>query len=104
MKAAAELVVHPALGHLAQRQQHHVEGFLVARFDIMADQEIMNAGAGKLGRSAKAAEPGIESAPEALESGFERAAPRHRMAGIDRRILTELLHHLRAGMLDSRAI
>ena len=31
MEAAAELIVHAALGHLAQGQQHHVERFLVLR-------------------------------------------------------------------------
>src|SRR5712691_3463278 len=64
----------------------------------------MNAGTGKLGRLAKAAQPGVERAPEPIESRFERAWPSHRMPWIDRRILAKLLQYLYAGLLNSRAV
>ena len=42
MEAAAELIVHAALGHLAQREQRHVERFLVFRARVIAEQEIVD--------------------------------------------------------------
>ena len=42
MEAAAELIVHAALGHLAQGEQHHVERFLVLRAGVVAEQEVVD--------------------------------------------------------------
>src|ERR1017187_9656275 len=40
MEAAAKLIVHAALGHLAQGEQHHVEGFGVFGARVVAQQGI----------------------------------------------------------------
>ena len=53
MKSAAQLIVHPALGHFAQGQQHHIQRFFAVGVRVIAQQEIEDAGPRKLGRSAE---------------------------------------------------
>src|SRR5579863_6176844 len=97
MEAAAELVVHAAFGHFAQREQHHVERFLVFGAEMVAQQELKNRRAGKLGSAAESAELAIEGAAENEEAAIEHAGVDGRPAGVcrfDRRLLLELLHHI----------
>ena len=49
VKSAAELIVHPALGHRAQRRQHHVPSFFIAGGGAIAQQKIGMLGRGNLG-------------------------------------------------------
>ena len=56
METAGELVVHPALRHGPQREQHHVRGFLVLRALEIAEQEIVRYRTWKFWRAAKSAE------------------------------------------------
>ena len=62
VEAAAELVVHAALGHFAQGEESHVEGFFLAGERVVAQEEVVGDGAGKLGGLAEAAEFCIKSA------------------------------------------
>src|SRR5208283_4376776 len=83
MKAAAELVVHTAFRHLAQGEQGHVAGFLVAGAMEVAKEEVENDGPRKLGHAAETAVGGIEAAPQGLGAGVEgvRIERRRRVAG-----------------------
>ena len=74
MEAAAELIVHAALGHLAQREQRHVERFLVLGARVVAQQEVVDRGARKLGRAAEAAQARVERAAEREEAAVQDGA------------------------------
>ena len=55
MEAAAYLVVHPAAGHLAQRQLHHLECLLVAAEEPVSQEKFADHRLWKLGRLAESA-------------------------------------------------
>ena len=80
MEAAAELIVHAAVGHRAQRFERHVERFLTVSSRVVAEQEIEHYGAGKFRCVAEAAMRGVEDAAEMLEGrvqdGLVGDAPR----------------------------
>ncbi len=95
MESAAELIVHPALGHFAQRQERHVERFGILRAGVVAQQEVEDGGPRELGRAAEAAALGIERAPEDREAAVQQPLVYGRRAGARRRearILRELLY------------
>ena len=108
MKSAAQLIVHSALGHGAQRDQNHVAGFLIASGCPIAQQEIQHAGTREFGRSAESAQPRIERSPERVKGRIQRVLPYagRLLAGSILRlaILPQLLDHLRAGLLDPGAL
>ena len=64
MKSTAQLIVHSALRHFAQRQQHHVERFLVLGPRPVPQQEIEDGRPRKLRRPAEAAQLRIERPTE----------------------------------------
>src|SRR6266508_2141329 len=108
MKSSAQLIVHAALGHRAQRDQNHVPGFLILGGCRIAQQEIEHAGAWELGRWAESAESRIERSPERIKSCIERMLSypgRFLTRSILRiAVLPKLFDHLRAGLLDPGAL
>src|ERR1019366_6296874 len=73
MESAAELIVHAALGHLAEGEQHHVEGLAVPGACVVAQQEMVHRDARELGGGAEAAQSRIEAAAEARKSALQCA-------------------------------
>src|ERR1700733_10060591 len=71
MKSAAELIVHPALGHRTQSHKNHVSSFFVA----ITQQKIEHARPRELGRGAESAQARVERSAERKESGIERVLP-----------------------------
>ena len=67
MEASAQLVVHAAFRHFAKGEQDHLERLFVFRGGVVAEQEVVHAGARKFRGSAKTAEARIEHAAEAVE-------------------------------------
>ena len=65
MKAAADLIVHSAVGHLVERQRDHVQRMLIAGSMVIAQQKIDAHARRKLRRAAEAALTRIEAAAHA---------------------------------------
>ena len=102
MKAAAELIVHAAVGHGTQGVERHVEGFFAVGPDVVAQQEIEHHRAGELGRFAETAVIGVKSAAEVLEGGIENGFVRQAgRAGRTFGITGELRKRFGAGFDDS---
>ena len=106
MEAAAELIVHAAAGHLAKREQHHVERFLVFGARVVAEQEVMHGDARKFGSSAEAAEARIEGAAEDGEAALQSGGVERRAGAVGRHfhLFFELLDHVARGLVDLFAI
>ena len=100
MEAAPELVVDPAFGHLAQRQQNHVQGFLVPGGGMISQQEVEDRGARELRERLRNRPAAGRNRGGRHRSRCRGAAGRSRArrgAGAARlaaQVLPELLHHV----------
>src|ERR1700676_3220813 len=101
---AADLVLHPALCHLAQRDEHHLQRLLVLGLRVITHQEIVDTRTRELGSPAKAAGTRIEHPPESLERAIQYFAAGNRVAGSEARVFAQLLDHFVARFLNTRAI
>ena len=106
VKAAAQLIVHAALGHFPQSEQGGVEGFAVAGAGVEAHEEIEHRGAGEFGRAAEAAVVAVEGAAENLEAAIEQGIVDGRGAGgrRDLGMLAQLLDDVARRCDNLRAI
>ena len=105
MEAAADEVVHPALGHLVQRGRDHRQRFRIAA-QVHAQKELERGGRRELGRAAEPSplhvELCFESAQrlpqEALGQGLSR---RRKLAGLAHRVdeCRSLLGHVSPALL-----
>src|SRR5579872_6047636 len=104
VKAAAQLIVHAAFGHLAERDRHHVECFLVARAGIVAQQEIMHRRARKFWRAAEPAQLRIEHPAECMKGMICYSRIKRGIAGGDSRLPLKLAENLIAGFDNTVAV
>src|SRR5687767_2274938 len=105
MKAAAQLVIHPARGHRQQRMQHHVASFVVARALPVAQQKIMYYWPRKLRRPTETAKPRIKTAAKHTECRLEdRIVEPVGGGAANIGVLLEFLDHLLARFDDFGAV
>ena len=97
MKAAAELVVHAAPGHLAQREQGHVAGVFVAAAMVVAKEEVQHHGPWKFGRAAEAPVGRIEAVTQGGIAGGERVGIERGSRGADAGVVVQLVENMAGG-------
>jgi hypothetical protein len=106
MESSAELIVHAAARHLAQRKQHHVAGLGIFRPYVIAQQKIEHRRPWKLRSAAEAAEARVKATPENREAAIQRRCVENHspMCGLDRDVLLQLFDDAHRGLGDLLAI
>ena len=75
MKPSAQLVVHAAPGHRLQGLRDHLKCLVVARGDVVPEQELQHHRVRELGRATPPPGHPVEALLEALEGAVERLGP-----------------------------
>src|SRR5262249_44847956 len=100
MKAAAELIMHPALGHRAQCDEDHIARVFGPCGGAVSQEKIQDAGPWELGRRAESTQARVERPAKRMERCIERVLADCTRASASLAVLLELFDHLCAGLLD----